>query len=38
MAVDEIREVRRGSFADGQAAIDAGTAPVGRFSIGQEAA
>ena len=36
MAVHEMREVRKGSFADGQAAIDASAAPVGRFSRGQE--
>ena len=36
MAAHEMREVHRGSFADGQAPIEAGAAPVGRFSLGQE--
>ena len=36
MAAQEMREVRRGSFGDGQAVIDAAAAPVGRFSLGQE--
>jgi hypothetical protein len=31
-----VHELRRGSFADGQAAEPPDTAIVGRFSIGQE--
>ncbi len=36
MAEHHMHDLRRGSFADGQAVTEAGLAPVGRFSLGQE--